>query len=177
MELHVHLSNLTLPKYFTSTYHELNLAILNEEKVIHTTQTSAINTDNIEKGYKLFVHFIDGEVKEMKLGYIDGCNKEIRKEHNLEKMVRANVFGLANLNSMTDKDILTNSKLIEVLINQLKEIWYLRMEATNYITLVNKLNGEYVNLYAYNDEWCQENMVKVANALDKHPNYNEQYNL
>lgn len=85
MEIHVHLSNSTLPKCFISTYHEVDLAIHNKEEVIHTTQTSVISTTSLVKGYRIFVHFVDGEVNEMKLGHIDGCAKEIRIAHNLEK--------------------------------------------------------------------------------------------
>lgn len=64
-------------------------------KVVNTTQPHFCSTRYLIDGFRLFVHMIDEEIVEMKLGYIEGCSKEIRVEHNLEKMLMANKFGLA----------------------------------------------------------------------------------
>lgn len=68
-------------------------ALLNEEFRIHTVQPHFCSTDWIVKGYRVFVHMIDNEIVEMKLGKIGDNPKEIRVEHNLERMLFSGCFG------------------------------------------------------------------------------------
>ena len=95
-ELHIWLSenypiNLDLKLTLDST----EKALLKNHRIIHTVQTSVCKTCWLEKGYKIYVHMLDNTVVEMKLGYIQGYDKEIRNSHNLEKMLLANAFGKA----------------------------------------------------------------------------------
>ena len=65
--------------------------------VIHTTQPHVCDSSNLAKGYRIFAHMLDGETVEIKLGRIDNCEKQIRKEHNLAKMLLAGSFGKARI--------------------------------------------------------------------------------
>jgi len=62
-------------------------------KYIHTTQIVLCTTDLFRKGYRIFIHPVQGNVFEIKLGdnspYTD---KEIRMGHNLYKMLIAGTF-------------------------------------------------------------------------------------
>jgi len=77
--------------------YETQMAINKGTNIIHTTQPHVCSTANLEKGYIIFAHMLDGETVELKLGHIDGCAKEIRREHNLERMLLAGCFGKARL--------------------------------------------------------------------------------
>lgn len=70
-------------------------ALLNDCNRVDTVQPHFCSTTWIVRGYKVFVHMLDNEVVEMKLGHINGHPKEIRVAHNLEKMLLANCFGYA----------------------------------------------------------------------------------
>ena len=62
-------------------------------KNIHTTQIVLCTTDLFRKGYRIFIHPLQGNAFEIKLGdnspYTD---KEIRMGHNLYKMLIAGTF-------------------------------------------------------------------------------------
>jgi hypothetical protein len=60
---------------------------------VNTTQPHVCNTTWLVKGYRIFVHMLDGEIVEIKLGQC--CDREIRITHNLEKLLLANCFGKA----------------------------------------------------------------------------------
>ena len=47
-------------------YEETQEAILTGEPVIYTTQPCAISTDTMDCGYRLFLHFCNGKVFEVK---------------------------------------------------------------------------------------------------------------
>lgn len=89
---------------FSHSRSELQRDIEEGKNVIFTSQTNACKTENLEKGYKIFVYMLDKKtVVELKLGHIEGCNKEIRKAHNLEKMMIAGIFGKSNINVVVDR--------------------------------------------------------------------------
>jgi hypothetical protein len=77
------------------TLESTELALNNNSDRIDTTQSHVCSTKWLVKGFRIFVHMIDGEVVELKLGYVDGCDREIRIAHNLEKMLLSNCFGYA----------------------------------------------------------------------------------
>lgn len=61
---------------------------LQERDIVYTTIPYYLNFDYAER---LFVH-VDDEVHEIKIGKTEGTDKEIRKAHNLEKMLMAGAF-------------------------------------------------------------------------------------
>lgn len=67
-------------------------ALKNNCNRVDTVQPHFCGTEWILKGYRVFVHMLDDEVVEMKLGQIKNSSKEIRKSHNLEKLLLANHF-------------------------------------------------------------------------------------
>lgn len=78
------------------TLHEIEAAVKNDIDVITTTQTFAVSSENILKGYKIKVVMLDGEHVEIKLGNENKYTcKEIRVAHNLERMLLSNAFGYA----------------------------------------------------------------------------------
>ncbi|MDD4779135.1 MAG: hypothetical protein PHT02_00830 [Tissierellia bacterium] len=54
------------------------------------------------KGYKIFVHMLDNEVVEIKLGDMGKDFPEIRVSKNIEKMMLCNVFGYATRDFMDE---------------------------------------------------------------------------
>lgn len=86
--------------------HPINMAVSLEEtennlnnniQRVDTPQPHVCNTKWIAKGYRIFVHMLDGETVEMKLGQIGDNLKEIRVEHNLEKLLLAGSFGKSTI--------------------------------------------------------------------------------
>lgn len=77
------------------TLEETERALNENKECIHTTQPHVCSTRWIVKGYRVFVHMLNNEVVEMKLGYINENMKEIRVAHNLEKMLLSGLFGQA----------------------------------------------------------------------------------
>ncbi len=75
------------------TYKLTKLLIELESERIDTTQIILCKTDLFRKGYKIFIHPVEGNAFEIKLGdnspYTD---KEIRMGHNLYKMLIAGTF-------------------------------------------------------------------------------------
>ena len=62
---------------------------------VDTPQTHCCRTDWLAKGYRIFVHLLDGETIEIKLGSNEKWAKEIRPAHNIERLLLANFFGFA----------------------------------------------------------------------------------
>ena len=62
---------------------------LRDDDVLHTTQTHFLR---FHYGKRLFVHTPDRKVHEITLGKCEGTNREIRKSHNIEKMLIAGEF-------------------------------------------------------------------------------------
>jgi hypothetical protein len=75
------------------------VALREQDEMIHTTQPHVCSTKWLVKGYRIFVHMLDGKVVEIKLGCENkNTDREIRISHNLEKLLLANVFGYATNN-------------------------------------------------------------------------------
>lgn len=70
-------------------------ALNSGESEVHTTQPHVCSTRWLVDGYRIFVHMLDEEIVEVKLGNMNG--REIRVSHNLEKMLLANSFGYATI--------------------------------------------------------------------------------
>lgn len=95
-ELHVHMSSFTLPRYFYTSLYDTEKALYDNEIMVDTTQTHVLSTTWLLKGYRIFVHMLDEEIVELKIGKQD--NKlfpDIRVANNIEKMVLNNCFGFA----------------------------------------------------------------------------------
>lgn len=75
----------------TVTYDRTKNQIRKGEDIIHTTSIANISFDLLDLGYRIFVHKND-KVLECKLGNMDGTDKEIRRPHNILKMIMAGVF-------------------------------------------------------------------------------------
>jgi len=61
--------------------------------IVHTTQPHFLSFDYLPA--RLFVHFYNNnreEIHEITLGSCEGTDKELRKAHNLEKMLLAGSF-------------------------------------------------------------------------------------
>ena len=97
MEFHIWLHTEIWSYSICATYLDTDISLKNKEPIIHTTQTHFCSTKRFEEGYRLFVHLIDGNTVEIKLGENDCTSKEIRMEHNLEKLLLANEFGVATI--------------------------------------------------------------------------------
>lgn len=76
-----------------NSYYFTKKAFVNNEKIIHSSQSCFFSQDTIRKGYKLFAHFINGQVVEVHNGMGTAAGKEVRPEHNLERMLLAGSFG------------------------------------------------------------------------------------
>jgi len=83
--------------YYYSTFVKLiDLEDSQENFRIDTTQTFVCSTKNLVNGIKIFVHMLDGEEVEIKLGTSNkNTDRSIKVEHNLEKLLLSNEFGQA----------------------------------------------------------------------------------
>ena len=84
-ELHLHLddSDICITNYF-----DTELAVLSNQKVVHTTITHFLSW---KYRRRLFVHFCD-KVHEITLGKCEGTGRYIREGHNIEKMLMNGEF-------------------------------------------------------------------------------------
>ena len=90
-EIHFHLDFSYDPDHTFKTYDGTNWAIERGKDIIHTTSIANISLDLLDLGYRIFVHR-NGRVLECKLGSMDGTEKEIRKAHNILKLIMGHVF-------------------------------------------------------------------------------------
>ena len=77
------------------TYKLTELLIEVESELIVTTQILLCTTDLFRKGYRIFIHPVEGNPFEIKLGDNSPyTNKEIRMGHNLYKMLISGTFDI-----------------------------------------------------------------------------------
>lgn len=89
-QLHVFLND--YPRTIVTTlhtYHATKQALNNNQRLVATTCTHAIDIKWLLRGYRIFVYLLDNNKVEITLN-------DVRVGQNLEKMVMRNVFGLAN---------------------------------------------------------------------------------
>lgn len=96
-EIHIWMSEgyKSIPDKICYTLNECAEAIERKKFIIHTTQSTLCQTYYISMGYQLFVHMLDDEEVEIKLGYNEKLNITIRLDTNIEKLLLRNGFGLA----------------------------------------------------------------------------------
>lgn len=90
-EIHFYMDSPYDPARTFHTYDGTNDAIKKGREIIHTTSIANISLDLLDLGYRIFVHR-NGRVLECKLGSMDGTEKEIRKPHNILRMIMGHVF-------------------------------------------------------------------------------------
>ena len=90
-EIHFHMDFPFDPVNTFKTYDGTKYAIEKRREIIHTTSIANISFDLLDLGFRIFVHR-NGRVLECKLGSMDGTEKEIRKAHNLLKMIMGHAF-------------------------------------------------------------------------------------
>lgn len=79
------------PVHTFKTYDGTKYAIEKGREIINTTSIANISFDLLDLGYRIFVHR-NGRVLECKLGSMDGTEKEIRRSHNILKLIMGHVF-------------------------------------------------------------------------------------
>ena len=72
------------------THNGTKWAINNSVKIIHTTALTMLSFDLLDLGYRIFLHE-NNKVLECKPG-MDGTEKDVRRVHNILRMVVAGVF-------------------------------------------------------------------------------------
>ena len=89
-EIHVWLENNYTFDILTD-FKSTNNAISNDIDIVHTTQTHFLSW---EYNRRLFVHVTKDDLKghEITLGKCEGTNREIRRGHNIEKMLLSGEF-------------------------------------------------------------------------------------
>lgn len=97
MEIHFYesLSDIPADKPYYQCWHETENAIRNLEPFIITTQMGLLRTRLTEVGYRIFVHPVEGDWYEIRVGIgeVNTCtDKEIRMAHNLFRMWEAGAF-------------------------------------------------------------------------------------
>lgn len=90
------------------THNGTKLAIQASVKVIHTTALTMLSFDLLDNGYRIFLHENE-RVLECKPG-MDGTEREVRRAHNILKMVVAGVFDEYFYENKTENDNESNDE-------------------------------------------------------------------
>ena len=85
--------NIVDDDYIYETFSNTKAAINSNNVIIHSYQSTFFSQDTIRKGYRLFAHFANGKTVEVYNGMVTAAGKEVRPEHNLERMLLAGSFG------------------------------------------------------------------------------------
>ena len=72
------------------THNQTKNAIKRKERVIHTTSLTNLHFDLLDDGYRIYLHE-NGKMLECKVG-MDGTEKDVRREHDIRRLVIAEVF-------------------------------------------------------------------------------------
>ena len=70
------------------TFHECECRMISNKAELHTTLTRYLS---FKYGERLFVH-VGSEVHEITIGECDGTKREIKKSHNIEKLLLSGEF-------------------------------------------------------------------------------------
>ena len=95
-ELHIYMDGNSFEKYGIvtdiipthETYVEADKAARGESPVVRTTQVACCSFDY---GRRVFIHY-KGETHEITIGKCEGTDKEIRKSHNIMRMLLTGAF-------------------------------------------------------------------------------------
>jgi hypothetical protein len=90
-EIHFYMDFPFDPVHTFKTYDGTKYAIEKGREIINTTSIANISFDLLDLGYRIFVHR-NGRVLECKLGSMDGTEKEIRRGHNLLRLILGHTF-------------------------------------------------------------------------------------
>ena len=90
-EIHFHLDAPYDPARTFHTYDGTKGAIEKGREIINTTSIANISFGLLDLGYRIFVHR-NGRILECKLGSMDGTEKEIRRGHNLLRLILGHTF-------------------------------------------------------------------------------------
>lgn len=73
------------------THNQTKDAIKRKERLIHTTSLTNLSFDLLDDGYRIYLHENE-KVLECKLGSMEGTDKDIRRAHDIRRLVVAEVF-------------------------------------------------------------------------------------
>ena len=99
------------PNEVYTTHNGTKRAIDNNVKCIHTTSLSNISFDLLDKNYRIFLHE-NGRTLECKPG-MDGTEKDVRKAHNIFRMINAGVFDSYFYNENETDEYVDDERCVE----------------------------------------------------------------
>lgn len=85
-----------------NTYIETKKAIERDDEIINTTSLANLSFELVEQGYKIFV-VCGGNHKEFFPGMTGSNGKQIRYEHNLERLLKGGCFDFKDDNQTRTK--------------------------------------------------------------------------